>query len=86
MCTMKLCEDPERDKYVNDGGVECKQGFCRWQKETMAVTGYHNYYNGWWQPQGWIFWFEELTKELAGAYREFFDVTTKAMRLIYGHH
>ena len=84
MCTMKLCEDPDRDQYIKDGGVECQQGFCRWQKETVAITGYSNYYNGWWQPQGWILWFEQLTKELAGAYREFTDVTRKAMRIIHG--
>ena len=79
MCTMKLCVDPERGQNAVESGVQCMQGFCRWQKETVASSGFNNYYHAWWQPQNLFFFFNHVSKEIATAYNEFVVSTSKAI-------
>lgn len=79
MCTMRLCVDPERGQNAVDSGVQCVQGFCRWQKEAVVNTGFNNYYHAWWQPQNLYFFFDHVTKEIATAYDEFIASTSKAI-------
>lgn len=79
MCTMKLCVDPERGQNAIESGVQCMQGFCRWQKETVVNTGFNNYYQAWWQPQNLYLFFDHVTKEIATAYNEFISSTSQAI-------
>ena len=77
MCTMKLCVDPERDQNALDSGVECMDGFCRWQKEGVANKGFNNYYHAWWQPQNLFYFFDHVTKEVSSAYNDLIMGTTQ---------
>lgn len=79
MCTMRLCVDPERGQNAAESGVQCEQGFCRWQKEAVVNTGFNNYYHAWWQPQNLYFFFDHVTKEIASAYNEFIVSTSNAI-------
>ena len=79
---LKFCEDPEREKHVEESGVECMQGFCRWQKETVVSAGYNNYYNAWWQPNNLIVMFDQITRDLASAYKDFYVATSRAINVL----
>lgn len=78
MCTLKLCVDPDRGQNAIDSGVECMDGFCRWEKQGVANTGFDNYYHAWWQPQNLFYFFDHVTNEIASAYNEFIVATSKA--------
>lgn len=79
MCTMKFCVDSERGQNARDSGVQCMNGFCRWEKEAMVNVGFNNYYQAWWQPQNLYFFFDHVTKEIATAYGELISSTSKAI-------
>ncbi|KAL4221185.1 hypothetical protein ACF0H5_019449 [Mactra antiquata] len=79
MCTMKLCVDPERGQNARDSGVQCMNGFCRWEKEAMINVGFNNHYHAWWQPQSLYFFFDHVTKEIASAYGEFVSSTSQVI-------